>query len=438
MSRYTRILIVCLLLIFLSLCVVTLLRVPRDPEFQGKRLSTWMKEYNSWNWQIKPQTQVLRQYGKTAEPLLQRMLRSRDSSLKTKLLNLLSKQSVIKIQVQPASVSQNKALEICNLLGVLVRGTVPEIEALVSDYPGRVKNPMIAHYALNTLAVMGSDGTQGLLRALANKNAPIRTRAAEILGTAPFSGTDEVIAALVKCLNEGDVSLQGAASRSLALIQQRRDQHLPSSATNWVETVEPSVKPPFSLWDISQGIRILSDSGLEQGQGTLRAEDLFGGNLSVTSTGETGSAIFNDSQPDGFTHFIEWETPSLVTIRAFGLIATHDSANSVFQRAFRSFRLYGRRDDSEQFTLVYAENIPVPYGQGPFSCMLFLFRNLETPVSARQFRAEFVQNGSGPWHGPRATELYGFGAPLNVPMVMAALQNQEPYFQDEASKLFHK
>lgn len=438
MSRQLCILIIGLLLIFFFAGVFALVQGPRDPELQGKRLSIWIKEFNPWNWPIKPEAQVLRHSGSAAEPLLKHMLRSRDSSVERKLIKLLSKQSVIKIQFHPASVSQIRALEVCNLLGVQVKGTVPEIEALVNDYPTRLKNAMIASNALNTLAVMGPDGNHGLIRALTNQNAFIRLRAAELLGTSPFSGGKEVIAALTKCQNEGDASLQNIASRSLLLIKERLGGHLAAAVTDWNGTVDSSAKSPFGVWDISQGIRILSDSGLEQGEGTMRAEDLFGGNLSESSSGETGSAIFQDSQPDGFTHFIEWETPAPVTVRSFGLIASHDAAFYGFQRAFRSFRLLARHDASEPFTLVYAENIPVPYGEGPFSCMLYLFRNLETPLLARQFRVEFVQNGQGPWHGPRAIELYGFGDKLNAPMVMAALQNQEAIIRDEARELLHK
>jgi hypothetical protein len=438
MSRHVRILIVFLVLLFLSVFVVAFLIGPRDPELQGKRLSVWIKEFDSWNWPTKPQTKVLRQYGSSAAPLLRRMLRSRDSSIETKLLKLLSKQNLIKIQIPPASVAQHQALEICNLLGADVRKAVPEIEALVNEYPGTLKNSMIANHALNTLAVMGPDGTQALLQALTNQNTLIRIRAAELLGTSAFAGTGEVIAELTKCLTDVDASMQREVSRSLALIGERRAWHPPAGATNWMETAESAIKPPFSLWDITQGIRILSDSGLEQGQGTLRAEDLFGGNLSVTSSGESGTAIFNDSRPDGFIHFIEWETAAPVTIRSFGLLASHDGALYAFQRALRSFKLYARRDDSEPYKLVYAENIPVPYGQGPFSCMLYLFRNLDAPVVARQFRAEFVQNGQGAWHGPRASELYGFAVPLNLPMMFDALRNQDPYVQDEARRLFHR
>src|SRR5580698_2803264 len=135
MRRQLRILIACLLLMFLSLCLIAVLRAPRDPELQGIRLSIWIKEFNFYSWPIQPRSQVLRQCGSSAEPLLKRMLGSRDSSVEMQLLKLLSKQSVIKVQVQPASVSQNKALEVCNLLGLQVKGTVPEIEALVSEYP---------------------------------------------------------------------------------------------------------------------------------------------------------------------------------------------------------------------------------------------------------------------------------------------------------------
>src|SRR5581483_3535859 len=136
MRRPLRILIACLLMIFFSVCIFALLQGPRDPELQGKRLSSRINEFDSWNWPIKPQAQVLRQFGSGAEPMLKRMLRTRDSSMEMRLLKLLSRQSVIKIQLRPASVSHNKALEVCNLLGPMAKGTVPEIEALVRDYPG--------------------------------------------------------------------------------------------------------------------------------------------------------------------------------------------------------------------------------------------------------------------------------------------------------------
>ena len=106
---------------------------------------------------------------------------------------------------------------------------------------------------------------------------------------------------------------------------------------------------PASLWDMTRGTRIISTSGLYPG---CLAEDLFGARLSSVGTPETGSAIFDDSKPDGFVHFIEWETRLPVTVRAFGVIGAHESALNSFIRAFRGFRLYARLEGDERYSLV--------------------------------------------------------------------------------------
>src|SRR5262249_2760798 len=153
----------------------------------------------------------------------------------------------------------------------------------------------------------------------------------------------------------------------------------------------------------AQGTRIVSYSELYPGG---RPEDLFGARLSSVGTSETGSAIFTDSAPDGFVHFIEWETPSPVTVQAFGLIGGHDTALKEFIRAFRGFRLYSGGDGDDRYKLFHEESVPVPYGSGYCGCLLVRFRNLKTPVTARHFRVEFVQNGAGIYHGARAIELF--------------------------------
>jgi hypothetical protein len=123
-----------------------------------------------------------------------------------------------------------------------------------------------------------------------------------------------------------------------------------------------------------------------------------------------------------------------VTVRSFGLIGAHETALNGFIRAFRGFRLYARVEGAEKFSLLYEEDAPVPYGSGYCGSLLVRFRNLSSPVTARHFRVEFIQNGSGVYHGSRAIELYGFNAPLDAPLIGAALENQEPAIRDGARR----
>jgi hypothetical protein len=131
-----------------------------------------------------------------------------------------------------------------------------------------------------------------------------------------------------------------------------------------------------------------------------------------------------DGMPDGTVHWTEWETSTPVTIRSFGLVGFHQPADQWFERSFRMFRLFTWNDAEGKYAAIYSEEIPVPYGNGYFSSLLYLFRNLDAPVTAQRFKAEFVQNGAGPYFGPRVIALYGFTNTLSLTTAIAALQNQ--------------
>jgi hypothetical protein len=148
--------------------------------------------------------------------------------------------------------------------------------------------------------------------------------------------------------------------------------------------------------------------------------------------------IFKDGMQDGYVHTLEWETPEPVTLRSIGAIGHHGAASGsdMFGRAFRSFKLLAWNEDSGKFEPFYSEGVPVPYGAGYCATMLFVFRNLETPVTARRFRAEFVQNDCGrAGLGPRVTQLSGFSQFLNLPMVAGAVHNPNPTFQFDVARV---
>lgn len=419
---------ILLTVILLSVAVFLALhleRNSRDPIINGKRLSVWIEGFDIWALPSASSVTNLENSGALAEKLLIQMLRSRDSKLKLKLRELLSKQRLIKFKFVSANFVQFQALNTCNLLGQRVPGTASAIAALVMDYPQKVIDTKTAFHALNTLAVMGTNGVHGIVQTLAHRDPALRIRAAQLLGTMRAAGSEEPIRALQALSKDSDPVVVQTAASSLDLLRTRPT--LSASESDALPSSELPMETLLSVWDIAQGTRIVSTSALYPG---CRPEDLFGARLSSVGTPEKGSAIFDDSAPDGFVHFIEWETPSPVTVRSFGVIGGHETALNAFIRAFRGFRLYARPEGDEHYSLLYEENVPVPYGSGYCASLLVQFRNLQTPATARQFRVEFIQNGSGTYHGARAIELYGFGVPLSSSLIAAALENQEPAIRD--------
>jgi uncharacterized Zn-binding protein involved in type VI secretion len=156
-----------------------------------------------------------------------------------------------------------------------------------------------------------------------------------------------------------------------------------------------NVRPISSadLWDLSRGSSVTGSSGMLASASS--AENIFG----------DGEAVFQDGQPVGTTHWIEWTTAAPVTVGSINLVAAHDG--DIRERGFSAYRL-STGDGAGNWTLVYEESTDRDgnqrYGGGP---NLVAENYLETsayfsPVTARHFRAEFVQAGGS---GPRVIEL---------------------------------
>src|ERR1051325_3357033 len=355
MSKRKIILGGCILALLIAVTGLFLLDPFQDPVVRGRRLSVWAGEFNIWQWPPRqPNAQVLTASGAKTEAVLRRMLRSRDNGFRIKLRQWLSKQKLIKFRFRTAAENQHAALSVCNWLGTDVQGTTLDLAALVDDYPSRIKDKGVALFALRTLGVMGTNGVAALVHELSHPDASLRIEAIRLLGTAPCSGTGEVVSAIRNQLRGGDAAVRQGAELSLSLLEKRRAQRLLS-----VPGTESELSAtPNSVWSVEHGGRITSTSGFQPG---YQGKDLFGGSASAV---EPGHIVFQEFKGDGVTHFMEWQTPAPVTVRAFGILAAHDGAHSALQRAFRELRLFAFDEDGSQFKLFYAEVIPVPYGRG--------------------------------------------------------------------------
>ncbi len=186
---------------------------------------------------------------------------------------------------------------------------------------------------------------------------------------------------------------------------------------------------PYSysdLWDVSNGVTINSTSGVLNYNSVWRSDirDMFGSNYGYP---EPGNTIFKDYMSPGlsggnvqagYTHFVEWNTSSLVTLRSFALHASNEPSGGntgMLRRAFSQFRLF-TGDGAGNWTTIYDTGPGFTY-EGALEIATDI-----TAISAQYFRAEFVQAS---WNdpravGPRIVELDGFstfldGSTGNVP-----------------------
>ncbi len=191
------------------------------------------------------------------------------------------------------------------------------------------------------------------------------------------------------------------------------------------------------LWDVSQGATVVGHSSFDAADGlTINpydARDIFGGHFGNYAPEQHwyGGVVFNDLAPADRLHFVEWRTPSPVTIRSFNLFATGDNPYHQW-REFASFTLKAKSPDSDAFDLILFSYTP-PHPFAFVDDQSALLVSVDIPaVTARDFRAEFANYPDQGLSGPRILELDGFADTRGTrngdhqpPKVTIALANVE-------------
>ncbi len=191
----------------------------------------------------------------------------------------------------------------------------------------------------------------------------------------------------------------------------------------FVVTLQSANSRP-NLWDISNGITITQTSGI---RGGFTAEDMFGANSSI----EAGATVFSDDRPDGFVHFIQWQTPNPVTVTSFSLSAAGDGPVFSNEREMAKFVLQAKLRAADPFVTIYTYTPTHPYTFiGPGG--LDLISTSIPPLDAQFFRAEFVQwNAGRGFDGPRIIELEAFGpSPVLLDYTFEELQSNAKQVRD--------
>ena len=185
-------------------------------------------------------------------------------------------------------------------------------------------------------------------------------------------------------------------------------------------TVLPIVPVYNDLWDISNGTVVTANSPLYSSY--YHADAVFG---AATFSYESGSILFPDNWAPPIVHFVEWLTPTTVTVQAFNLFADCESVpgNAGYRRTFARMRLFYR--DGSSWVKFFDEAPTIPYfipmggtNGMPFSVIL------PNTVSSNRWRVEFDQQAwwsDGHYYGPRIVELDAFPTPEPTTLLLLGI-----------------
>ena len=162
------------------------------------------------------------------------------------------------------------------------------------------------------------------------------------------------------------------------------------------------------LFDVSNGTQVTGNSGANH------PPDMF----SVSQASPERATVFQDGQPVGFTHWIEWKTGKEVSVQSVALFAAHDAIR--LRRAFSTFKLYARGQNG--WTKIAEYSPALMYGGScasqpcfppaiKYAAGTFLGACINVPETrAKEFRAEFVQSVSAleKFSGPRVIQIDGY------------------------------
>jgi HEAT repeats len=225
-----RIIFIVLILLVLG-ALVWLASRPREPVYQGKTLSEWLRlQVDDFN---NPDAQdAVRHIGTNGIPTLLRMLRQRDSRLKLRLFELTGKQDFVKLDFSSGRVRNLEAAEAFAVLGPAASNAVPGlIQVLherVSDW-----SRVWTIYSLCSVGPAARPAVPELIRAVGDTNAnrEVRLRAMTAVVDELQADPGLVVPALIKCLKDTNSDVRLFAARALGQLGSAAKAAVPALVT---------------------------------------------------------------------------------------------------------------------------------------------------------------------------------------------------------------
>jgi HEAT repeat protein len=195
----------------------------REPVFQGKRLSAWLGDL-PFGQPIETREQAreaVPQIGTNALPALLTLLGSRDSYLKLKLIELLGKQSFVKVHLRTAFDRRLLAHYGLEALGPTAK---PALPALIEQ----LNHGDMAGQTADTLArVGGADALSPLTNALTHADKRVRYGVVLALGQLGAEA-ERVAPLLLKALADADPMMRQSAALALGELGQQSGVAVPA------------------------------------------------------------------------------------------------------------------------------------------------------------------------------------------------------------------
>src|SRR5262245_6451259 len=170
------------ILVALAIVVATCALRRHEPVYQGKVLSVWLREASTGTWPRPtpvPADEAIRQIGTNGFPIIVQLLRSRDSVLKSRLLTLYYKQSLIQIPVPTQTARHSCAFAACWAFGSQAKPLIPEVAKALAHM-----DPYYRPAFDNWLQSLGPDAdaaVPALITILNDRSNPTRCVAAQTL-----------------------------------------------------------------------------------------------------------------------------------------------------------------------------------------------------------------------------------------------------------------
>lgn len=216
MGKKRRILFAAMLVLILGGLAWWLLS-PREPSYKGKSLRAWLQDY-SLNFNLHYTTppdadEAVRHIGTNAFPALLQMLRAKNSPLKTKFIELLGRQDLLKIGITPAWEKNIRASLAFEALGAEATNAVPD---LVQIYEERIsqESQESTVISIGEIGPPAALAIPSLLRGLATTNVNVRYNTVRALGW--IHGQPEtVVPALMEHLQDSNLDICGTSAQAL-------------------------------------------------------------------------------------------------------------------------------------------------------------------------------------------------------------------------------
>ena len=220
-----------LVLAFLLAAAVVAIFYVTEPAYGGRTVVEWLDELQNpdTNAQAAAQ-QAIRQLGRQAVPAIIDLLEARDGWLKTKCLELESRQSFFEFPFHLAAEQRSEAFEACRLLGPAAEDALPALVELAEIEPS----------AIPVMAGLGRGSIYCLLRALDNPKRSIRLNAIDALGGLR-GASFKVVPALMKMLAGKETEAKVFSIKSLGAIQPASEEVLPALVQSLADP-SPSVR----------------------------------------------------------------------------------------------------------------------------------------------------------------------------------------------------